>query len=197
MRKPHHAPAHMFIKDWKQFVTKPWTMPRVGKDLDMSVEEKSKAFGCQEHFNYQDVISCHVRPYSDNYFNRTHYSEHQPFYELNTKELNRPFHNILELRAAKIHNFLSTKNFEGVNKFLIIQYEALVSSGTYSLIEYIEDMTGVKSICDPSPQQQNRKQKRLNAEFINYLMESIDWDAENMIGYHKTGMRKPPQDWNL
>jgi len=180
----------MFIKDWKQFVATPWTMNRVGKDLEMSDEEKMSPTACQERFMYKDLISCHLYPYPEGTFNKTHYSEHQPFYEMRYDGSGEPFKDILEMRAAKIRNFLSTKYFHGVDKLWILQYETLVESGTSDLIEKIEKLTGAKSLCVPSPPQLERKKRGVDRHLMDYLMNNLDWDAENLVGYHKTGLRK-------
>ncbi len=183
---------HMFINDWKEFVTKEWTMNRVGKDLEMTDEERSKTNVCQEQFRYRDLVSCYQRPYPEGSFNKTHYSEHQPFYEMKYDGTGEAFGNILEMRAAKIRNFLSTKQFMGVSIFWIVQYEVLVTSGTTQLINNIENLTGAQSQCMPSPPQNNRKRRGINPDMMAYLMENLDWEAENEVGYHRTGMRKPP-----
>lgn len=181
----------MFLKDWKDFVTKPWTMDRVGKDLEMTEEDKLKVDACQEYFMYRDLISCHVRPYPEGSFNKTHYSEHQPFYEMKYDESGEPFDSILEMRAAKIRNFLSTKHFPGVDEFWMLQYEVLVKAGTLDLIKKIEALTGTQSHCDPSPPQEHRMRRSVQPDLIEYLMKNLDWEAENMVGYYKSGMRKP------
>lgn len=190
-KKPHHAPNHMFLENWKEFVTKPWTMDRVGKDLEMTEEEILKTDACQENFMYRDLISCHVRPYRKGTFNKTHYSEHQPFYEMRYDESGEPFDSILEMRAAKIRNFLSTKHFLGVTEFWMLQYEVLVNAGTLDLIEKIEAFTGTKSHCDSSPPQGHRKKRGINPDLVEYLMKNLDWEAENMVGYYKSGMKNP------
>ena len=179
------------FKEWKEFVSKPWTMQRVGKDLDMTEQEKSKKNACQEYFNFRDLISCHVRPYPKGTFNKTHYSEHQPFYEMRYDGTGEPFDNILQMRAAKIRNFLSTRDFMGVTHFWIQQYEALVASGTKTLIENIEGLTGAHARCKPSPPQKQRKRRRIDPNLLNYLIANLDWKAENLVGYHKSGTKKP------
>lgn len=192
-KKPHHAPQHMFIKEWKEFVTKPWTMNRVGKDLNLTEEEKLNESTCQEDFMFRDLVSCHLKPYPEGTFNKTHYSEHQPFYEMKYDGSGEPFDNILDMRAAKIRNFLSTKEYVGVNKFWTIQYEALVASGTQHIIQEIESLTGETARCDPSPPQTNRKRRKIKPGLMQYLMINLDWEAENLVGYTKRGVKKPTQ----
>lgn len=166
-------------------------MRRVGKDLEMTEAEKLSINACQENFTYRDLISCNHKPYPEGTFNKTHYSEHQPFYEMKYDGSGEPFDNLLEMRAAKIRNFLSTKHFAGVEDFWILQYEVLVALGTTELIQKIKDLTGAQSYCEPNPAQQTRKRRGVKPELMEYLMDNLDWKAENMVGYHKSGMRKP------
>jgi hypothetical protein len=190
-KKPHHAPKHMFIKNWKEFVTKPWTMNRVGKDLEMSEEDKLNKDACQENFMFRDLISCHLHPYPKGTLNKTHYSEDKPFYEMKYDGSGEPFDNSLEMRAAKIRNFLSVSEYAGVIDSWILQYEVLVASGTIDLIKKIEGLTGATASCIPSPPQENRKKREIEANLMEYLKKNLDWEAENLVGYHKSGMRKP------
>lgn len=165
-------------------------MKRVGRDLNMTMEERYKKNACQENFMYNDIVSCHIRPYPEGFFKKTHYSEHQPFYEMRDDSSGQPFDNILEMRAAKIRNFLATKDFVGVKDLFILQYERLVESGTQKLVETISELTGAEAKCDfYSPQ--HRRKRHIDNDLIEYLMAKLDWDAENMVGYFKSGMRNP------
>ena len=91
-------------------------MERFGLDLEMSESgiEKRDGMVCQENFVYRDLISCHTRPYPKGFFNKLRYSQHQPFYEMRNDGSGEPFDNILELRAAKIRNFLDTRMYKVV-----------------------------------------------------------------------------------
>ena len=193
---PHHAPAHLDVKDWKEYVTKTWTMERVGKDLNMTDDEKSGKAGpiCQEGFFYKDVITCHVRPYPDGYWDGTYdgkkrrhrYSEHQPFYEMRNDGSGEPYDNVLQMRAAKIYNFLDTVSFPWVEDTWVLRYEDLLKEGTQHLIESIEKVTGVKANCTASPPQ-NRKKREIDPDLREYLLneKNVDWKAEKLIGYEK------------
>lgn len=193
---PHHAPAHLDVKDWKEYVTKTWTMERVGKDLNMTDDEKSGKAGpiCQEGFFYKDVITCHVRPYPDGYWDGTYdgkkrkhrFSEHQPFYEMKNDGSGEPYDNVLQMRAAKIYNFLDTVSFPWVEDTWVLRYEDLLKEGTQHLIESIEKVTGVKANCTASPPQ-NRKKREIDPDLRKYLLneKNVDWKAEKLIGYEK------------
>jgi len=177
-------------KGWNKFITKPWTMDRVGLDLVVSEEEKNNTKACQEAFLFRHIISCHVRPYPLNHFDKTHFSNHQPFYEMRNDGSGAPFDNILEMRAAKNYNFLLTKDFRFVKQLWVVHYEEMLNGGTEELIRNIEKITGVKSSCKPSPPQ-HRKRRPIRRDEIKYLKDHLDWDAEEVIGYARTGMLKP------
>lgn len=184
---------HMYLP-WEDFVTKPWTMERAGSDLSLDEEVKGKQFGCQEHFSFNDLISCEVRPYPKGFFKRaTRYSEHQPFYEMRNDGSGEPFDNLLEMRAAKIRNFLSVISYENVNKVLILQYEELVREGTNQLVRKIEELSGKMSKCSPSPPQ-IRARRKINSRLFKHLLNHIDWDAEGLIGYSAKELQTPKEN---
>ena len=174
---PHHSPNHMFLH-WSEFLTKPWTMPRIGLDLNIS-----KDYRCQEDFHYDELNSCVYEPLPhDAYGHKLRYSEHQPFYELKQDGSGEPFANIMEMRAAKIRNFLDAKEYVGVADVWPVQYEYLLSRGTKGMLDKISEWSGVPYKCDPFPVQHRRKRK-LSKRFANYVNEHLDWASEGLIGY--------------
>lgn len=174
---PHHSPNHMFMH-WSEFLTKPWTMDRIGMDLNIS-----KDYRCQEDFHYDELNSCVYEPLPhEAYRHKLRYSEHQPFYELKQDGSGEPFANIMEMRAAKIRNFLDTKDYVGVADVWPVQYEYLLSKGTKGMLDKISEWTGVPYKCDPFPVQHRRKRK-LSKRFAKYVNEHHDWTAEGLIGY--------------
>jgi hypothetical protein len=71
-QKAYHSPAHVKIKSWKDYVTKPWTMPRLEQDLyyrDMvmrlGLAKNDSDIPCQDHFTYQQINTCTVFPYDN------------------------------------------------------------------------------------------------------------------------------------
>uniref|UniRef100_A0A7S2S6T4 Sulfotransferase domain-containing protein n=1 Tax=Eucampia antarctica TaxID=49252 RepID=A0A7S2S6T4_9STRA len=181
---PHHAPAHMDLS-WDDFLTKPWTMERTGADLSMSKEEMEKPHFCQQKFQYKDVNSCHIRPYPKNHFNKTRFSEHQPFYEMRNDGSGEPYNNMLELRSDKIKHFLSLKDFKNVEDLWVVQYEDLLQYGTKDILHILEKLTGVQANCKRSPPQTNRKKREILPKMIKYLNEHVDWQIEHSIGYEQ------------
>lgn len=184
MRKtPHHASNHLFL-DWKPFVTRKWTTERVGGDLLLA---NTSGRICQEAFHYNEIVSCLKHPLPHEYWEgRNHsYSERQPFYELRQDGSGEPFDSIVDLRAAKIRNFLLTAEYDRVSALWILRYEDLIKEGTARLIEKLEMVTGQTATCEPFEAQGDKHRRQLDLKMIQWLMKRVDWDAEALIGYHK------------
>lgn len=185
MRKiPHHATEHIDL-EWKEFVTKPWTMERVGLDLEM---KNTTGRVCQENFHYHEVISCNAEPFPEGYFKekQKYLSRHQPCYEMRNDGSGQPYSSILEMRSDKIRNFMEVKRFEGVHALWTVQYEYFLKRGTEALIRKIEKETGVEAKCSMYPPQ-NRPVRKIEKSLIRYLDAHLDWDTEKLVGYSKKG----------
>lgn len=65
-----------------------------------------------------------------------------------------------------------------------IQYETLVTEGTGELLEYIQNVTGVKPECEPSASRE-LVPKKVDIEFEEWLTANADWDAEALVGYKR------------
>jgi len=190
MRKiPHHAPNHIYLP-WQKFVSKPWTMERIGKDLNVTNYEERI---CQERFYFNEVISCYKYPHPDGYFDdkpKPLFSGHQPLYELRNDGSGEPFDSILELRTAKIKNFMGVKEYPFVHDAWNLKYEDLILEGTAELLRKVEEVTGVKANCEASPPQKNRWKRSLDPMFVKYLNDHLDWDVERSIGYEQIRLKR-------
>ena len=189
---PHHAPAHIDL-EWEEFVTKEWTTERLFKDEEwLKYNEKLNNHTeriCQENFRYHEIVSCLTRPYPDGYWgkHRKHrFSQHQPFYEMTNEDPEgTPYENILMMRADKIRNFVESAHYTHVEGFWHYQYEGLLKTGTKELIEKIERATGLKrhpelcKVYDP----QDRRKRKMDPDFVDYMIDHVDWKAEALIGY--------------
>lgn len=195
---PHHASMHLDLS-WEEFVTKEWTMERLPKDEawydhQMKLNNQTGRI-CQERFHYHEIVSCLTRPYPEGYFgpHRKHrFSNHQPFYEMRVNDpKGRPYNNILEMRADKIRNFMESATYSNVEGFWHYQYESLLKTGTKELVEKIERATGLKrhpekcKIYEP----QDRRKRVMPPEFIDYMTDHVDWEAEALVGYVKPDYR--------
>mmetsp|Transcript_10127 Transcript_10127/g.12516 ORF Transcript_10127/g.12516 Transcript_10127/m.12516 type:complete len:376 (-) Transcript_10127:62-1189(-) len=191
---PHHAPNHLYLK-WYDFVTKEWGTERPRRDLELW--ERSPDGNntiCQEKFKYNEILSCVKGSKDDEEFvllrdripHHTTYSGFKPFYELKRDGSGEPYGSILELRAAKIRNYLSVKEWYWVEDSIPVQYEALLRNGTDFLLSMIEDTVGIQRECDAIPSQE-RSRRPLKKEFVDWMTDHIDWEAESLIGYKKWG----------
>lgn len=190
---PHHAPRHIDLP-WEEFVTREWTMERLWKDEAWRNEQfanNNTGRICQEKFHYHEIVSCLTRPYPEGYWgdHRKHrFSQHQPFYEMRVDDKEgRPYANILEMRADKIRNFMETSTYHNVDGFWHYRYESLLKQGTEELVQKIERATGLKrhpekcQIYEP----QNRRKRSMDANFFDYMVDHVDWEAEALIGYER------------
>jgi hypothetical protein len=198
---PHHATEHIDLS-WEEFVTKEWSMERVCDDLlwlerqgGGAMNNSSDGRICQENFRYHEVVSCLVRPCPDGYWatpRRHRYSRHQPFYEMRVNDpLGRPYGSILEMRADKIRNFVESATYSNVDGFWHYRYESLLRSGTRDLVERIERATGARR--DPDRCRvygpQERRARPMDPNFFDYMIEHVDWSAEELVGYRKPELR--------
>ena len=208
-RSPHHASNHVGL-GWREFLERPWTTERVGRDLDLWREinrtEREAKVGeggeedhlrngkffrksriCQDSFRFDEVISCYKHPVPDEYWEeRSHsYSQRQPLYEMRQDGSGLPYKSILELRSDKIRNFLSTLDFNRVWDTWTVQYEDLVKDGTEILVRSLEEEAGIKARCKPELPQKGRRKRMIGIDLVQYLVDHVDWEAEALIGYTK------------
>lgn len=181
---PHHASVHIKLK-WAEFIKKPWTMPRYGLDL----LNKTDTTECQEFFAYNQIISCNKDPLPASDYDHISFSENQPFYELRQDGSGKPFKNIMEMRAAKIRNFLSVADYPNVADLWLLQYEYLVEEGTENLLRRIEEWTGLVRQCEAHPPQA-RRIRNISSAFARAINEQLDWKAESLIGYSQRQISK-------
>lgn len=207
---PHHAPNHLFLNaesDWEKFMTKKWTLGSRPK-RDLELKNKDEVGVCYENFNYNELESCVEGSNEDPEYKKMFdkktglnkfgfkiddphdFKADKPMYELKRDGSGEPFDNLMDMRAAKIRNFMEIKKWNWVKDLVSIRYEAMLEKGTESLIKQIENITTYKGVtqlqrnCTPSAAQK-RPQRSLNPELVNWITDNIDWDAEKSIGYKK------------
>ena len=118
------------------------------------------------------------------------FSCHKPIYELRhnidpLKSTGEAYDSVIDMRRDKIVNFVQEiKQFPWVVDVIDVQYEKLLSEGTEFLIKRVEEITGVKRQCVPSPSQE-RKKRKINQGMVKWLNDQVDWDVEGLIGYSK------------
>lgn len=195
-RVPHHSPSHL-KKNWSDFLTIPWTAPRLGEDIEMgnNITAENNSTGttpCQENFIYQDIVSCVRRPLPESaYDHKLRFSEDTPIYEMRPESGGQPFKSVMDMRSAKIQNFLDVQNYPGVASVWAVQYEFLLQRGTEHLIERIAEWTGIEPKCNAYPPQL-RRERPFEPEFVEYVTQHLNWSAEGLIGYGKYKQRVGP-----
>ena len=188
-RVPHHSPSHL-DKEWKEFITTPWTTPRLGDDIEMGKTitadiNSTDTTPCQQNFLYQDIVSCVKHPLPDeSYDHKLRFSEETPFYEMRPNSGGQPFANIMEMRSAKIQNMLDVQNYKGIAAVWAVQYEYLLQRGTEHLIKRVSEWTGIEPKCDPFPPQL-RRERPFEKGFVDYVSQHLNWTTEELIGYNK------------
>jgi len=197
--RPHHSPQHYDksnkkMLSWETFVTKPWSMNRVDEDEKLQRDsflngtKSSSMIECHSQYKYNQINSCVEYPYNENETKILHKlgaGFHGPKYELLEDGSGRPYSSIVNMRAAKIRNFLSVAEFDWVKQLLVVRYEDLFLDGTESLIKSIEELTGVNATCDLFKPQVKKKQLNLPKLQKDWMEKHVDWKAENVIGYRK------------
>jgi hypothetical protein len=174
---PYHSTMHYNLT-WQEFVERKWDMPKRGRELEQLPADTE----CQDQFRPTQVNPCLENERVDVLSGLSV----KPLYEMRHDGSGQPYDNILQLRSDKIKNFLSIQNFDRVTGFAAIQYEDMVESGTASLLQSIEQQTGLKAMCQPVPPSKLKK-RDLPEDFIEYLNTHVDWETEALIGYTAEG----------
>jgi hypothetical protein len=184
---PYHSPNH-FDLDWHEFVTKSWTMPRYGPDVTYeginmyNADGGNKTQQCMTNHEFKpyQVIPCNADGVVSKAWNGKNRTTNV-LYELRNDGSGTPFDNILELRAAKIRNFLSVKHYKRVYGYFSVQYEDACSHPA-PLIRKLEQALGVAAQCDPI--QAPITKHPLSKDYVDYMRQHVDWETEALIGYY-------------
>jgi hypothetical protein len=191
--KNHHAPMHFRMKRWHDYVTTPWTMPRLPHDLELVSKNKDATVDnmdipCQEHFTYKELNSCLLKPMIDPPFKarpRDGMSGHEPFYELMRDGSGRGYSSVVDMRRDKILNFLSIAHWPWIGEYIHTKYEDLLRHGTAGLVDEISQLTSITPKCDPFPPASSKRAKPrpLPDDFVQWMNQHVDWEVERLIGY--------------
>ena len=198
-RTPYHAPRHYDL-DWFDFVNRKWIMPSYGKDLRNQArhrriaEEDGSPPPCGNKFYPDEVVPCERS--DEKIFSKgldAPIIPSYPLYELQRDGSRRPFRNILDLRAAKIRNFVNMTNYHNVYHLEVINYEDMVVHGTARLIQRLENIMGVQADCQPTPKANTSLSHYDHVrDYVKHLNDHLDWSAESLIGYKKLNHRDFP-----
>ena len=112
------------------------------------------------------------------------FNAHNPIYEMD--ETGKPFANPLELRTAKIRNFMDIPNIWDVGGFMTLQHEDVNSKGSGFLLEQVGKIIGIPSSCEPDAPK-NQVSKELDSDWEEWISANADWEAEGLLGYKSRG----------
>lgn len=184
-RHPRYMPKHMNM-EWKEFLSTPWTIDRPLSDLELLKESDGgeDARICELGFKYDEIVACSKIDIPDGMKK----NDVLPLYELDHWGTGSPYKSILDLRAAKIRNFLSIITWEHVELFLPLQYETLTAANGFSqLVDEIALQTGLQAKCDATHESFKAPvfwESELDVEYVTYMNTYADWEAESLIGYN-------------
>ena len=198
---PHHAHDHLHWKrpitnastpwqevatplDWKAFVTKPWIGRRGRMDKQIGESQKMKdSVICMDNYTYVDAAPCSEEDASF----VTGLGQYKYEYQHDGSE--RGFSSIIDLRRDKIVNMFSVADFRGTRAFLPFRFEDLDVNGTSVLLRSVEEATGLKARCNATSGNAITTYSELPIDFIRWMNQYVDWDAESRIGYVKRGLK--------
>jgi hypothetical protein len=113
-----------------------------------------------------------------------------PLYELRRDQSQRPFANLLELRAEKIVNFLIEVPlvYKDLGGYVAVRYEDLVRDGTRPFLELVAGLLGLKNLppdCTPmGPQPERLGRRNIPEDFRRWVVQHMDPDLEHLLGYN-------------
>jgi hypothetical protein len=178
---PQNMPNHAGIEDWKHFVEMEWTMDRPERDF---VVKGKPGKVCQQDFEVNQVISCLPTTEGEAYDN--------PIYELKRDGSGDPFASILELRAEKFRNHIHQVS-QWVDSLTIVKYEDLVADtkdsaknsvpGIFDVMQAVASQSDLTWSCSFRKAPAAGSEETLPPDFVSYINENVDWDAEALFGY--------------
>ena len=109
------------------------------------------------------------------------FSGHEPIYELNA-DTERPFEHPLQLRAAKIRNYLNVPKKWELGGFLTVTNEEIDINGAGSFIDQVSQIVGLEPKCRAEPPA-NKQGYELDPEWAEWITQHADWSQEARLGY--------------
>ena len=98
----------------------------------------------------------------------------------------KPYQHPLELRAAKIRNFLGVPKYWKLGGFVSVRYESIVRDGAAIFVEELSKILDVPKPQCPSAdgsQPKQRPPRALDPKFTRWITQHTDWEEESRIGY--------------
>lgn len=169
------------ILEWKDFVSRPMHF--------LGAERGYTGGLCQKGFEVGAISPCYrdkpYTPTSVKHIPRS-FLKHLPFaaddvvYELAGK--GTPYEHPLQLRAAKIKNFLGLVQKWELGGFGLVRYEDLLGERLATFVWSISQAFGEESRC-PQLLPFTKPRYAIKSDFRTWITEHSDWVLESLIGY--------------
>lgn len=196
IEQPYHTPYHVerFQKNdwpipltWQEYVARPWTMPRPSLDRERIAQNKTQGNICVLGMAFDEVIPCEIRPHELPQY--ASYREHIPVYELKRDGSGTPFSHVLEMRAAKIRNFVQEIPQWNIGGYLAVRYDDLLANGTELMLRQLAGIIGLpehhlpKNCMPKGPQPERIGRRRIPSGLRTWIRENMDGEAERLVGF--------------
>lgn len=167
--------------DWQDFVERPLYLA--------DYNESDAGILCQKGFTFGTVSPCDtdhsyvpekIRHIPRSFLRNLPFEADEAMYELDID--GRPFQNIMQLRAAKISNFLNLVHKWNFGGFAGIRYEDIIGDRIAALVQNVESAIQVDNNC-PKLKSFYRESYNISNEFQAWVAEKSDWRVEALVGY--------------
>lgn len=169
------------LLDWQDFVDRPLYL--------VDYQERDTGILCQKGFSFGTISPCDrdhsyvpekIRHIPRSFLRNLPFEVDDVVYELDIN--GQPFQNIMQLRAAKINNFLNLAHDWNLGGFAAIRYEDIIGDKIAALVQKTESALHVESSC-PKLESFYRKSYNLSNEFRSWITDQTDWKVEALVGY--------------
>jgi hypothetical protein len=167
--------------DWDEFVKQPMCL------VDEDTNQKDRL--CQKGYKFRTISPCtrtisykppSLKKIPGSFLKHLPWSVNDVVYELRPD--GQPYEHPLQLRAAKIENFLGVVDEWELGGFGVLQYEELLLPRLETVIQQISVALKREADCGELPTS-SKKRYSLPVEFRYWVKEHADWAQESRIGY--------------
>ena len=167
--------------EWEEFIQRPMQVTDYMEVEGDAICQKGYSFGtispCHRNASYAPPGVSHIpRPF----LQYLPYAVNDVVYELAGD--GQPYKHPLELRNAKVENFLSIPTSWEVAGFGVIQYNDILGENLLDFVHNISEALGTPAKCDLTPSFQKHAYD-LPSEFKRWISNNTNWLTEGRIGY--------------
>jgi hypothetical protein len=167
--------------DWDEFVKKPMHL------VDEDTNQRDRL--CQKGFKFRTISPCiqtmsyippSLKKIPGSFLKNLPMSVDHVVYELRPN--GQPYEHPLQLRAAKIENFLGVVDEWELGGFGVLQYEDLLQPRLETIVQQISVALNKEAVCRELPII-SKEIYSLPVGFRNWVKENADWGQDARIGY--------------